>query len=71
MPEVTDMEQVTLDATHRCDRCGAQAYVVTRHEAEHLFWCVHHYRRHEEKLAGSKVLDERASINVSPSVSAY
>jgi hypothetical protein len=50
----TDFE---LDATYRCDRCGAQAYIkaVLRTpknagEKGELFWCSHHAHQYEAKL---------------------
>lgn len=41
-----------LDATDRCDRCGAQAYVAIGSTAvnEPLLFCAHHYREHEPAL---------------------
>lgn len=49
-------------ATDRCDRCGAQAYVRTRHGASELLWCCHHAREHGALIAGCIVEDERASL---------
>jgi hypothetical protein len=41
-----------MNAEHRCDRCGAQAYVLallpSRRE---LLFCAHHYRQHAPALA--------------------
>ena len=39
-----------LTATHRCDRCGAQAYVQAMLEAGPLLLCAHHARVHGTKL---------------------
>ncbi|MGJ9412531.1 hypothetical protein ACHAAC_07450 [Aeromicrobium sp. CF4.19] len=40
-----------LNATDRCDRCGAQAYVRVELEGgAELLFCAHHAREHEEKL---------------------
>jgi hypothetical protein len=41
-----------MNAVHRCDRCGAQAYVrvLLRSRLELLF-CAHHYRQHAPALA--------------------
>lgn len=40
-----------LDATHRCDRCGAQAYVqVELNAGGELLFCGHHAREHMPKL---------------------
>ena len=38
------------DATDRCDHCQAQAYVVTKVKGTILLWCVHDWRRFEDKL---------------------
>lgn len=36
-------KQWTLDATDRCDVCGAQAYVQTIGATGDLLFCAHHY----------------------------
>ncbi len=42
----------TMNAVHRCDRCGAQAYVrVLLHSRQDLLFCAHHYRQHAPALA--------------------
>jgi len=33
----------TLDASYRCDSCGAQAYVQTLGVTGDLLFCAHHY----------------------------
>ena len=45
------LEARELNATHRCDACGAQAYVrvVLESTGGELF-CAHHARANEEKL---------------------
>lgn len=41
-----------MNAVHRCDRCGAQAYVlVLLHSRQNLLFCAHHYRQHAPALA--------------------
>jgi hypothetical protein len=60
----------SLKVTDRCDRCGAQAFVVTSHAGRLLQWCGHHYRAHEKKLSPHKVLDLRSTINREASISA-
>jgi hypothetical protein len=69
--EVPDVTTIALDATHRCDRCGAQAFVATQHGKSELLWCAHHFTEHEKKLADAKVVDDRSKINSKASVSAY
>jgi hypothetical protein len=40
-----------MDAVHRCDRCGAQAYVrVLLASCQDLLFCAHHYREHAPAL---------------------
>jgi hypothetical protein len=42
-----------LDATDRCDRCGAQAYVkVTGQENMSLLFCGHHYNKIMDNAVG-------------------
>jgi hypothetical protein len=41
-----------INAVHRCDRCGVQAYVrVLLHGSQDLLFCAHHYRQHAPALA--------------------
>jgi hypothetical protein len=41
-----------MNAVHRCDRCGAQAYVrVLLRSCHDLLFCAHHYRQHAPALA--------------------
>jgi hypothetical protein len=41
-----------LNATDRCDRCGAQAYVLAELEGgSTLLFCGHHWSTHEAALA--------------------
>lgn len=41
----------SLNASDRCDRCGAQAYVrVTLATGGELMFCAHHSRAHSDKL---------------------
>jgi hypothetical protein len=67
-----------LRPADRCDRCGAQAFVITLHMNGHLFWCKHHFEKNQAKLVSdadhpSKALavhDERDRINKAASISA-
>jgi hypothetical protein len=50
----SDTHAVTepMNAVHRCDRCGAQAYVrVLLPSRQDLLFCAHHYRQHAPALA--------------------
>lgn len=51
-------EAPTMNATDRCDRCGAQAYVETKHGDMVLLWCVHHFKANEEALSASVTRNE-------------
>jgi hypothetical protein len=55
-----------LNASDRCDRCGAQAYVrVTMANGFELFFCSHHSKEHADKLkqVALKIHDESQQIN--------
>lgn len=57
----------TLKATDRCDRCGAQAYVRTKHPTTlgkvlPLDWCAHHFEKHHEHLEALVVVDQRERL---------
>jgi hypothetical protein len=58
----------------RCDSCGAEAFVlVSMASGFELLFCGHHFAKNEAGLAaqGAAVtLDNRATINAEPSVSA-
>ena len=57
----TTIEKPTLDASDRCDRCGAQAYMrVTLTSGGELLFCAHHGRAHQDKLqqVALKIQDE-------------
>ncbi|CAB4587733.1 MAG: hypothetical protein F2574_01745 [Actinobacteria bacterium] len=41
-PESVTPAAPQLDATDRCDSCGAQAYVRVRVQSGELFFCAHH-----------------------------
>lgn len=64
------MTTVVLTPADRCDRCGAQAYVllsvfVPNSGDRELLLCAHDYRRHEPQLLMSGVqvlLDQRRQL---------
>jgi hypothetical protein len=61
-----------LSSADRCDRCGAQAYVllsvfVPDSGNRELLLCAHHYRKHESQLVNSGVrvlLDQRRELQL-------
>jgi hypothetical protein len=65
-------EQVwLLDATDRCDRCAAQAYVKVIGKSGELLFCSHHYNSVVDNAVGYdkimkfmvEIIDERARLN--------
>lgn len=47
-----------LDATDRCDKCSAQAYVKVIGKVGELLFCSHHYNRIMDDADGySKMMD--------------
>lgn len=64
-PEVREYDTV-LSAEDRCDRCGAQAYVIVISLAsnEPLRFCAHHYGKGEDGLLkiATHVLDHRKAL---------
>lgn len=55
-----------MDATQRCDRCGAQARVMVMFEASELIFCNHHFDRHKIALAdqgGIIIEDDREGVS--------
>lgn len=65
-PEGAKVEQyksMGMEASKRCDRCGAQAYLeVVKDGASFLMFCAHHAGEHMEKLltmTGAVIHDHR------------
>jgi hypothetical protein len=58
-PEVK-VEDYLITASDRCDACQAQAYVYVQLESGELFFCLHHWKYHNEGLSKLvlEVLDE-------------
>jgi hypothetical protein len=46
----TPSAPVSLTASDRCDRCGAQARVRVTLPAGDLLFCAHHAKEHESRL---------------------
>ena len=61
-------ERPALNATDRCDRCGAQAYVrVELSSGLELLFCAHHARAHHDKLqdVAATIHDETGRLDES------
>ena len=55
----------TLTAADRCDRCGAQAYLLVRlTSGGELLFCAHHGREHSHKLraVAAHITDESSKL---------
>jgi hypothetical protein len=63
--EALEPARVLNRGQDRCDRCGAQAFVLVRGISGELLFCGHHYAKHEAVLDkfAYDVHDERDSIN--------
>ena len=60
------IEGAALNASDRCDRCGAQAYVrVTLASGFDLLFCAHHSKEHADKLkqVALRIHDESQRIS--------
>lgn len=54
----TQPRKYTLNATHRCDRCSAQAYVhVFLTTGNDLLWCRHHWNAYESPMRAQELVD--------------
>jgi hypothetical protein len=70
METMTEDQVWLLDATDRCDRCQAQAYVKVIGEVGDLLFCGHHYNKVMDNTEGYKkmmafmveVIDERKRL---------
>lgn len=62
--EKEEKEQV-LKQADRCDRCGAQAFVLAKGINGELMFCNHHYNAHKDKLSewAFEIIDESEKIN--------
>ena len=52
----------TFDATDRCDRCGAQAYVAAAFSKAVLLFCAHHGNENQAMIADHIIGDEREKL---------
>jgi len=61
-----------LNALDRCDRCGAQAFVVCQLTEGELMFCGHHFAKYQDNLikVAFDIQDERDQINLKSESSA-
>ena len=62
---VEEKQERKLLIADRCDRCGAQAFVLVKGVAGELYFCGHHYAKNEDALIkfSYEIVDERDFIN--------
>jgi hypothetical protein len=67
MPEtkVKKQEDKVLKIADRCDRCGAQAFILATGVSGELMFCGHHYHKYEYAITqwAYKIIDELDTIN--------
>lgn len=54
METITQDAKNEMNATDRCDKCGAQAYVLVRGTQGELLFCGHHYNSIVDNPEGYK-----------------
>jgi len=65
MPETKEKVKKVLKIADRCDRCGAQAFVLATGVSGELMFCGHHYHEHEYQITqwAYKIVNELDTIN--------
>lgn len=65
MVTMEKIEERVLTAKDRCDRCNAQAWVLVKGIVGELYFCSHHFTKHEEALYDWEydIVDETEFIN--------
>jgi len=66
MEEVKEIKNTdTLNSTDRCDRCGGQAYFWVNGVSGDLFFCRHHFLKHEESIRAYafEIIDESHKLD--------
>jgi hypothetical protein len=65
MPETKEEIKKILKIADRCDRCGAQAFILATGVSGELFFCGHHYHKHEYAITqwAYKIVNELDTIN--------
>jgi hypothetical protein len=67
MPEtkVKKQEDKVLKIADRCDRCGAQAFILATGVSGELMFCGHHYHKYEYEITqwAYKIVNELDTIN--------
>jgi hypothetical protein len=70
--EITETKEVKVRTTttaDRCDSCNAEAFVWVNGIGGDLYFCGHHFNKHEAKIRkyAFEIVDDREFINAKPS----
>lgn len=59
-----EVQSDVIKVADRCDACGSQAFVWVNGVSGDLFFCGHHFAKHEDKLReyAFEIIDERNKI---------
>lgn len=63
----TEFPMVEFTAHDRCDRCGSQAYTLSKRDdmPAELLWCLHHRKEYIDNLEGDgwTIVDDYEAIS--------
>ena len=70
--EVVEARERQTQTADRCDSCGAEAFVWINGINGDLYFCGHHFTKHEAKIReyAFEIVDDREFINAKPSPAA-
>lgn len=62
---MTELKEKVLKIADRCDRCGAQAFVLAKGINGELYFCGHHYNKFKDGINSwsFEIINEIDSIN--------
>lgn len=61
----TEVKEQIITKNDRCDSCNAQAWVIVKGISGELYFCSHHFNKHEDALFNwaFDIIDEREFMN--------
>ena len=65
MPVQEEVKEQVLKIADRCDRCGAQAFIIAKGISGELMFCGHHYNKSKDAIDSwaFEVINEIHTIN--------
>jgi hypothetical protein len=65
MPETKEEIKKVLKIADRCDKCGAQAFILATGVSGDLYFCGHHYHKYEYAITqwAYNIVNELDTIN--------